>query len=356
MIIIIGAGLSGLLTGYRLKKAGIPFKILEARNRVGGRINTVSGTNNTPVEMGATWFNSQHKHLITLLEELEIGCFEQFMDRSVFFQPSSSSPAQSIEYPRQAPSYRISGGSSNLIYSLFQKLDENEISLNQSVKSIIFSENTFEVMAEDTFKADAVVLAIPPKLWAKKILFDPRLPNDLMEVASQTHTWMEDSIKVALTYDQPFWQQENLAATLFSNDGPMTELYDHCNQERSRYALCGFMNPSFKNLSYSERRDSVIKQVKQVYGAKAGAFVEYEECIWSNDENTFESTEDFHYPHQNNGHPIFRQSFLDDKLLISSAEAASDSPGYMDGAVCSANRIAELIANSQKKHSEQYGW
>ena len=45
MIIIVGAGLSGLLTGYLLKKEGIPFKILEARNRIGGRINTVYGTN-----------------------------------------------------------------------------------------------------------------------------------------------------------------------------------------------------------------------------------------------------------------------------------------------------------------------
>ncbi|MCJ7758751.1 MAG: FAD-dependent oxidoreductase, partial [Gillisia sp.] len=72
MIIIIGAGLSGLLTAYRLKKEGIPFKILEARNRIGGRINTVYGTDNTPVEMGATWFGSEHKHLRALLEELGI--------------------------------------------------------------------------------------------------------------------------------------------------------------------------------------------------------------------------------------------------------------------------------------------
>ncbi|MBC7418283.1 MAG: NAD(P)-binding protein [Pedobacter sp.] len=32
MILIIGAGLSGLLTAYRLKRAGIPFKIIEARS------------------------------------------------------------------------------------------------------------------------------------------------------------------------------------------------------------------------------------------------------------------------------------------------------------------------------------
>lgn len=91
MIIIIGAGLSGLLAAYHLKKEGIPFKILEARTRVGGRINTVYGTNNTPVEMGATWFGTQHKNLIALLEELGIKYFEQYMEGTVFFQPFSTS-------------------------------------------------------------------------------------------------------------------------------------------------------------------------------------------------------------------------------------------------------------------------
>ncbi|MGO3181761.1 MAG: FAD-dependent oxidoreductase [Aequorivita sp.] len=70
MILIVGAGLSGLLTAYRLKKEGIPFKILEARPRIGGRINTLYGTNNTPVEMGATWFGDQHIHLIALLKRI----------------------------------------------------------------------------------------------------------------------------------------------------------------------------------------------------------------------------------------------------------------------------------------------
>lgn len=95
MIIIIGAGLSGLLTTYRLKKEGIPFKILEARTRVGGRINTVYGTDNTPVEMGATWFGPQHKNLIALLKELEKNYFEQYMDGTVFYQPFSTSTAES---------------------------------------------------------------------------------------------------------------------------------------------------------------------------------------------------------------------------------------------------------------------
>jgi monoamine oxidase len=349
MIIIIGAGLSGLLTAYRLKKEGIPFKILEARSRIGGRINTLYGTNNTPVEMGATWFGDQHQHLIELLRELGIEYFEQYMTGSVFIQPFSTSPAQSIEIPGQAPSYRIDGGTSNLINTLYQNLDEKDVLLNHTVQEIKFLTNSVQVISTEVFECDKIVLCIPPKLWSKRILFEPLLPNDLMNVAQQTHTWMEDSIKIALIYDKPFWLEENQSGTLFSNTGPITELYDHCNHERSRYALCGFINSSFKNLTDEERRARVIHQLKVVFGVKAEDFIDYKECIWSKEKNTFEESDSPLYPHQNNGNPIFNESFFDGRLLISGAESSSESPGYMDGAVYSAEVTAKKIVYKTSK-------
>ena len=301
-----------------------------------------------PIEMGATWFTQQHKHLIKLLEELEIEYFEQFMDPRVFYQPSPTSPTQLVQFPNQAPSYRISGGTSNLINTLFHKLDKTDVLLNQSVKHIKFYENSVLVNTEKNFKGNTVVLAIPPKLWAKNILFEPRLPSDLMRVGLQTQTWMEDSIKVALTYSQPFWEQEDLPGTLFSNAGPITELYDHCNHKRSKYALCGFINSSLKHLSYAERREGIIVQLKNIFGDRAEEFTHYEECLWSEEENTFEASEEFLYPHQNNGNPIFNKLFFGDKLIISSAESASEFSGYMDGAVLSAHETAKKITKAQQ--------
>jgi monoamine oxidase len=347
MIIIIGAGLSGLLTAYHLQKEGLPFKILEARNRIGGRINTIYGTNNTPIEMGATWFTHQHTHLITLLEGLEIECFEQYIDGTVFYQPLATSPPQRVQIPNSPPSYRISGGTYNLINTLFQKLDATNVLLNQSVTAINIHKNGVIVQAKEAFKGTGVVLAIPPKLWANKIVFEPQLSSELMIIAKHTHTWMEDAIKIALTYKQPFWQQKKLPTTLFSNTGPITELYDHCNHDRSKYALCGFINSSFKTLSYTERRASVLNQLTAVFGVKATAFIDYEECIWSKEENTFEASDIFLYPHQNNGNAIFNTSLFDAKLFISSAESASEFPGYMEGAVYSANVTAKKIMKGQ---------
>ena len=343
MVVIIGAGSSGLLKTYRLKKEGIPFKILEARNRIGGRINTVLGAKNTPAEMGATWFNEQHYNLIALLEELEIGAFEQYMDDSVFYQREANLPTEKIQIPKQSPSYRIYGGTSNLINTLYEQLDKESILLNQVVTSIRQKDDKIEVIAEDIFEADKVILAIPPKLWAKKIQFEPALPDNLIAIAKQTHTWMEDSIKIALRFDKPFWQEEKIPATLFSNVGPITEFYDHCNYERSKFALCGFMHSSLKSLTDVERKDIVLNQLKQVFGPKVTSYISYKECIWSKEEFTFEASEELLYPHQNNGNPIFSNTLFEGKLLISSAESAVESPGYMDGAVYAGNSVARKI-------------
>jgi len=349
MIIIIGAGLSGLLTAYRLKQEGIPFKILEARTRIGGRINTVSKTNDTPLEMGATWFGDHHKHLLSILEELEMEYFEQFMKGTVFFQPFSTSPAESIQIPTQPPSYRISGGTSNLINTLYKKLDEKDVLLNQSVSKIQFKDRSVKVFTEkEVFEGDKVILALPPKLWAKNIHFEPKLPQDLMDVALQTHTWMEDSIKIGLTYNQAFWEEKNLSGTLFSNTGPITEFYDHCNHARNKYALCGFINSAYKQLDAATRKAKVIEQVKNVFGEQAEDFLDYEECVWSREEHTFTASNNDLFPHQNNGNSIFGKDYMDGRLLISSSEAASEFPGYMDGAVLIANTIVRKIITAKK--------
>ncbi len=346
MILIVGAGLSGLLIAYRLKQEGIPFKLLEARSRIGGRINTIQGTNDTPVEMGATWFGDQHTNMKALLKELEIEYYVQYMEGTAFYQASASSPAEAIQIPGQPPSHRISGGTSNLINTLYSKLEEKDVLLNQTVQEIKFHNNSVQVIAEQVFEGTQVVLALPPKLWANKIAFEPGLPGSLKTIALKTHTWMEDSIKIALTYKHPFWLQEAQSGTLFSNIGPVTELYDHCNHHRSKAALCGFIHSPFKQLDYAERRAQVIAQLTSVFGSQAADFLDYEECLWSSEANTFVASEITLAPHQNNGHQIFSTSFFEEQLLISSSEAASEFPGYIEGAVVSANFTANKIISS----------
>ncbi|NRA47165.1 MAG: NAD(P)-binding protein [Oligoflexales bacterium] len=59
-VLVIGAGLAGITTAKKLKEKGFVVKIIEARNRAGGRMNT-DYTTNIPLELRAQWVNSTEK-------------------------------------------------------------------------------------------------------------------------------------------------------------------------------------------------------------------------------------------------------------------------------------------------------
>ena len=136
-IVIIGAGLSGLLTAYRLQELGFNVKVMEARSRIGGRIHTVE-SNKTKVEMGATWFNDGHYHLLDVIEEFNVPYFEQFMTGISYFQTFSNVPPQEIAVPSDSPSYRFKNGTVDLIDAIFSKLAPETVLLNEKVDKVIF--------------------------------------------------------------------------------------------------------------------------------------------------------------------------------------------------------------------------
>lgn len=56
-VIVVGAGMAGLSAARRLVDAGIPVTVLEARNRIGGRVVTDRGVDGIPMDLGAGWIH-----------------------------------------------------------------------------------------------------------------------------------------------------------------------------------------------------------------------------------------------------------------------------------------------------------
>jgi len=136
-VIIIGAGLTGLTLAYKLTELSIPIVILEARNRVGGRIFTKHDPSQSPLEMGATWLGEKHTALIDLLNKLKIEIFEQKLGETAIYESISTSPPQLVKLgPNEAPSYWIKGGSDSLINALAAGLSSDQVKLGQVVKAI----------------------------------------------------------------------------------------------------------------------------------------------------------------------------------------------------------------------------
>src|ERR1700732_660798 len=57
-VIVIGAGAAGLGAARRLAAAGLAVRVIEARNRPGGRAWTAHDPSGLPLELGCAWLHS----------------------------------------------------------------------------------------------------------------------------------------------------------------------------------------------------------------------------------------------------------------------------------------------------------
>lgn len=77
--VVVGAGLSGLVCARRLGEAGARVLVVEARDRVGGRLWTGSVGGQT-VDLGGQWLTATQDRLVALAAELGVPTFQH--DRS----------------------------------------------------------------------------------------------------------------------------------------------------------------------------------------------------------------------------------------------------------------------------------
>ena len=84
-VIVVGAGIAGLAAARILAEAGQRVTLIEARDRVGGRIYTVPATQGElPVELGAEFIHGLPPELIHLIDEAGLTRFELEGDTRCF--------------------------------------------------------------------------------------------------------------------------------------------------------------------------------------------------------------------------------------------------------------------------------
>lgn len=67
-VLVIGAGAAGLAAARDLTAAGVSVVLIEARDRIGGRIHTLHNSSIIPVEFGAEFVHGRHPQLLQVIE------------------------------------------------------------------------------------------------------------------------------------------------------------------------------------------------------------------------------------------------------------------------------------------------
>ena len=86
-VIIIGAGLAGLTAAQHIVKAGYSCRILEARNRVGGRTWSQKQATGGVIDVGAAWINDTNQsRMIALARQFNAELVKQNTNGSVILE------------------------------------------------------------------------------------------------------------------------------------------------------------------------------------------------------------------------------------------------------------------------------
>ncbi len=85
-VLIFGGGLSGLCTAYFFKKNGVPYRVFEGSNRVGGRV--LSQRFPEPmggIDLGARYVDSMDHAIVELIKEMNIDLDEAPFQKNPYF-------------------------------------------------------------------------------------------------------------------------------------------------------------------------------------------------------------------------------------------------------------------------------
>ena len=84
---VVGAGFAGLAAARRLRDRGKSVALLEARDRVGGRVWNRTAADGTVVSVGGTWLGKRQDRMFEFCRELGVEVYPHY-DRGT---PSSIS-------------------------------------------------------------------------------------------------------------------------------------------------------------------------------------------------------------------------------------------------------------------------
>lgn len=350
--IVIGGGLSGLYCAHLLAAASRPFVVLEARNRLGGRILSPEHQGFRS-DLGPSWYwPAIQPRMVRLIQTLGLCGYPQFETGLGRFQSSTGNVRTVQGYATQPASWRLCGGMHALVERLGNTIPEKAIRMKHPVCRIEKCDSgawvhvgELEAEPRARFHARHIILALPPRLAAATILFTPELSHRLTQAMLKTGTWMAGQAKFCAFYESPFWRQAGLSGQAFSEYGPLGEIHDGSSPESDPCGLTGFVGIPAVQRSRQERlTEAILKQLALLFGDPASQPSAFFYQDWARERFTA-TAYDQPPMHQ---HPVYRPpadktAIWDGTVLFAGTETAIEQGGYLEGALVTAEQAVKRL-------------
>lgn len=368
-VVIVGAGLSGLYAAWLLERQGVrDVVMLEARDLPGGRIAGLQTGQRAEApslldrfDLGPTWFwPDQQRSLHHLVDALGLQRFAQHDTGDMLVERAVGQlPVRMRGYVSAPPSMRLAGGMNALTDALYDGLRSTRLLMGQVVHAMRRVQAGVELDCADangiltTWRAGQVLLAVPPRLAASTIRFEPALPALLARQWQATPTWMAPHAKYLAVFDAPFWREQGLSGAARSAIGPLAEIHD-ASMPGGSAALFGFLGlPASvrQRLTDEELRAQCRVQFGRLFGPAAAAPRIDIIKDWAQDRWTATSAD----LHAGGGHARAPSAAADRGpwqgcLAGIASEWSSQFPGYVAGAIDAAALGVQVLASLDGRH------
>ena len=336
-IVIIGAGLAGLTAARTIQAAGIKPIVLEASDRLGGRIDSLRAEDGQPLaDLGPSWVWPPFQPAVPRwLDALAVESFDQYDAGDAILDGFQDTPIRQ-PLPGQYGMARLVGGPSALVKAMAAGLSDGVVQTQSPVSAVhLQNDGSLRIEGDNglALSADRVILAVPLRLAAERITLPDALPDRLREELKKTPTWMAAQAKAVVRYERPFWRERGLSGRIASRQGPLFEAHDHTSA-RGDAALFGFVGTPVGHRDPALLEQAILAQLERCLGPEGGRPVELRVKDWAKDEwICSEADRTGPQAHPNVGSERLRSGHLDHRLWFCAAETAAQSPGLIEGAL-----------------------